>query len=440
VFRAETLVAFVGSCAHALDIGGRGFSSDAQSNYEEGIFIPISKLANKGVFDETLLSLIRNNVRQSNLVLGDIYAQATGNQVGASRVLSILDEFGLDDLSEVGEEILSRSERVLRKAIERIPDGTYEGEVMSDGFDVPITIHCTVRVKGDAIEVDYAGSSDQVPWGINVPLCYTASYTTYALKCSLAPSVPNNEGTYRALTVTAPEGCLLNATPPAAVAGRHIIGNFQPLTLYAALQAALPEDVVAGSSVLWITTVQGSADARGVGEPFTSSFFVSGGMGARHDKDGLSATSFPGNIAMTPVEMLESVNPLHVVRKGLRTDSGGAGRHRGGLGQDFVFTVSGRGEFTVNTMNDQIVAPPQGFAGGQDGEKGGYRLGDETPLPAKVRRRVDPDSIVTMMTPGGGGYGDARERDRELVLADVADGYVSVEAARSTYGVEVADA
>jgi N-methylhydantoinase B len=440
VFRGETLVAFVGSCAHALDIGGRGFSSDAQSNYEEGIFIPISKLANKGVFDETLLSLIRNNVRQSNLVLGDIYAQATGNQVGASRVLSILDEFGLDDLSEVGEEILSRSERVLRKAIERIPDGTYEGEVMSDGFDVPITIHCTVRVKGDAIEVDYAGSSDQVPWGINVPLCYTASYTTYALKCSLAPSVPNNEGTYRALTVTAPEGCLLNATPPAAVAGRHIIGNFQPLTLYAALQAALPEDVVAGSSVLWITTVQGSADARGVGEPFTSSFFVSGGMGARHDKDGLSATSFPGNIAMTPVEMLESVNPLHVVRKGLRTDSGGAGRHRGGLGQDFVFTVSGRGEFTVNTMNDQIVAPPQGFAGGQDGEKGGYRLGDETPLPAKVRRRVDPDSIVTMMTPGGGGYGDARERDRELVLADVADGYVSVEAARSTYGVEVADA
>jgi N-methylhydantoinase B len=440
VFRGETLVAFVGSCAHALDIGGRGFSSDAQSNYEEGIFIPISKLANKGVFDETLLSLIRNNVRQSNLVLGDIYAQATGNQVGASRVLSILDEFGLDDLSEVGEEILSRSERVLRKAIERIPDGTYEGEVMSDGFDVPITIHCTVRVKGDAIEVDYAGSSDQVPWGINVPLCYTASYTTYALKCSLAPSVPNNEGTYRALTVTAPEGCLLNATPPAAVAGRHIIGNFQPLTLYAALQAALPEDVVAGSSVLWITTVQGSADARGVGEPFTSSFFVSGGMGARHDKDGLSATSFPGNIAMTPVEMLESVNPLHVVRKGLRTDSGGAGRHRGGLGQDFVFTVSGRGEFTVNTMNDQIVAPPQGFAGGQDGEKGGYRLGDETPLPAKVRRRVDPDSIVTMMTPGGGGYGDARERDRELVLADVADGYVSIEAARSTYGVEVADA
>lgn len=439
VFRGETLVAFVGSCAHALDIGGRGFSSDAQSNYEEGIFIPISKLANKGVFDETLLSLIRNNVRQSNLVLGDIYAQATGNQVGASRVLSILDEFGLDDLSEVGEEILSRSERVLRKAIERIPDGTYEGEVVSDGFDVPITIHCTVRVKGDAIEVDYAGSSDQVPWGINVPLCYTASYTTYALKCSLAPSVPNNEGTYRALTVTAPEGCLLNATPPAAVAGRHIIGNFQPLTLYAALQAALPEDVVAGSSVLWITTVQGSADARGVGEPFTSSFFVSGGMGARHDKDGLSATSFPGNIAMTPVEMLESVNPLHVVRKGLRTDSGGAGRHRGGLGQDFVFTVSGRGEFTVNTMNDQIVAPPQGFAGGQDGEKGGYRLGDETPLPAKVRRRVNPDSIVTMMTPGGGGYGDARERDRDLVLADVADGYVSVEAARSTYGVEVAE-
>ncbi|WP_214366994.1 hydantoinase B/oxoprolinase family protein [Pseudonocardia sp. H11422] len=441
VFRDDVVVAFLGSCAHALDIGGRGFSSDAQSNYEEGLFIPISKLKKAGEFDETLLSLIRSNVRSPNLVLGDIFAQATCNDVGATRILALLDEFGLDDLSGIGDEILSRSEAVFRRAIERIPDGVYEGEVVSDGFDQTITIHCAVKVQGDSIVVDYTGSSDQVPWGINVPLCYTAAYTSYALKCSLAPSVPNNDGTYRALTVTAPEGCLLNATPPAAVAGRHIIGNFQPLALYAALQQALPDDVVAGSSVLWITTVQGTAAGNTgtpkAGAPFTSTFFVSGGMGARRDKDGLSATSFPANIAMTPVEMLESVSPLHVHRKELRTDSGGPGQHRGGLGQDFVFTVAGGAEFTVNTMNDQTIAPPQGFAGGRDGTSGGYMLGDKRPLPAKSRARISGGSVVLMSTPGGGGYGEAKDRDPALVLADVLDGYVSVEEALSTYGVQL---
>lgn len=435
VFRGRELVAFVGSCAHALDIGGRGFSSDAQSNYEEGLFIPIMKLAHAGQHDETLLRLITANVRSPNLVLGDVFAQATCNEVGASRVLAIMEEFGLGDLRQVSGEIRDRSEKVLRRAIAEVPDGTYEGEVVSDGFDTPIVIHCAVTVDGDSILVDFAGSSDQVPWGINVPLCYTASYTTYALKCSLAPSVPNNDGTYRALTVTAPEGCLLNAQPPAPVAGRHIIGNFQPLALYAALQDALPAQVVAGSSVLWITSVQGQWKRRSTQEAFTSTFFVSGGMGARHDADGPSATTFPANIAMTPVEMLESVSPLQVQRKELRTDSGGAGRFRGGLGQEFVFTVPGDDRFLVNTMNDQLLAPPQGFGAGHDGGAGEYLVDEAQPEHAKGRVAVGAGKVVTMRTPGGGGFGDPRSRDPELVLADVVDGYVSVEAAESVYGV-----
>lgn len=435
IFRGDHVVAFVGACAQSVDIGGRGFSSDAQSNYEEGLYIPITKLAHEGEIDETVLNFIRHNVRSPDLVIGDIFAQVTGNEVAGGRILSLLDEFGLEDLEEVSAEILGRSERVLRDAIRAVPDGRYEGSVVADGFDEPIVLQCAVIVEDDSITVDFTGSSDVVSWGINVPLCYTASYTTYALKCLLSPSVPNNGGTFRAIRVTAPKGCILNADHPAPVAGRHIIGNFQPLAVYAALQRALPESVIAGSSVLWITTVQGDVD----GEPYTTTFFASGGMGARYGKGGLSATSFPGNIAMTPVEMLETVSPVLVRRKELRADSAGPGRRRGGLGQDFVFTVRGESDFTLNTMNDQTVDPPQGFAGGKPGELGDYLVGDEPFRPAKARARLPAGTEILMRLPGGGGYGDPFERDVGEVLRDVEKGFLTKAAASEQYGVMVQD-
>lgn len=427
VFRGERLVGFMGTCAHSLDIGGRGFSSDGQSNYEEGLFIPVLKLARRGELDETLLALIRNNVRSPDLVIGDILAQATCNEVGGRRMLAVLEEFGLDGFEEVGEEILARSERVLRHAIAEIPDGDYAGEVLSDGFNEPVTLRCTVSVRGDGLTVDFAGTSPQVPWGINVPLCYTASYTTYALKCALAPGVPNNAGTFRAIEVTAPEGCVLNAVRPAPVAGRHIIGNFQPLAVYRALAAALPDRVIAGSSVLWITTVQGA--------DFTTTFFASGGMGARRDKDGLSATSFPGNIAMTPIEMLESVTGVFVERKALRPDSAGPGRQRGGLGQDLVFTVERGDAFSVNTMNDQLTSPPFGLAGGEAGGEGAYTVDGVAPELPKARLRLPAGTQVLLRLPGGGGWGDPLERRPAAVARDVEQGLVSEEAAQRVYGV-----
>jgi N-methylhydantoinase B len=422
----------MGTCAHSLDIGGRGFASDGQSTFEEGLFIPIMKLAERGKLNATLLALIRNNVRSPDLVIGDILAQATCNEVGGSRMIAVLEEFDLESFDEVGPEILRRSEQVLRRAIAEIPDGDYVGEVISDGFSEPVTLHCTVSVRGDGLTVDFTGSSPQVPWGINVPLCYTASYTTYALKCALAPTVPNNAGTFRAIEVTAPEGTVLNAIRPAPVAGRHIIGNFQPLAVYQALAAALPEQVIAGSSVLWITTVQGTGADGG---EFTSTFFASGGMGARPHKDGLSATSFPGNIAMTPIEMLESVTGVFVERKGLRRDSAGPGRHRGGLGQDMVFTVESGSAFNVNTMNDQLLAAPFGLDGGQAGGEAGYEVDGKRPERPKARLRVPAGAPILMRLPGGGGYGDPVERDPDAVADDVRQGLVSEDAARTVYGV-----
>lgn len=433
VFRQGRLVGFFGSCAHSLDIGGRGFSSDSRSLYEEGLFIPFARLAEGGRLNELLLDVIRHNVRSPELVIGDIMAQMSCNAIGGQRLVELMDEFGLDDLTELSGEIIGRCDRVMRDAIRGIPDGRYSSEVLCDGLDEPVRIRCTITVSGDEMLIDYAGSSPQVRWGINVPLCYTASYSIYALKCLLAPSVPNNAGTFRAVRVTAPPGSIMNALPPAPVAGRHIIGNFQPLVLYKALAEVLPERVIACSSVLWITTGQGAVPA----EPFTLTFFASGGMGARPDKDGLSATSFPGNIAMTPVEMIEAVSPIVIKEKVLRRDSAGPGRWRGGFGQTIRFHVADGRPFVVNTMCDQLREAPYGLAGGGSGERGRYAISGVGLPQSKAMVTVPPEGEVVMELPGGGGYGDPRRRDPARVMADVANGLVTPERARRDYGVAV---
>lgn len=433
VFRRNRLVGFFGSCAHSLDIGGRGFASDSRSLHEEGLFIPFARLVDGGRLNELLLDFVRHNVRSPELVIGDVMAQVTCNAIGGERLVALMDEFGLDDLGELSAEIVGRSERVLREAIRRIPDGRYMAEVVSDGLDEPIRIRCTVAVSGDEILVDFAGSSPQVRWGINVPLCYTASYSIYGLKCMLAPAVPNNAGTFRAIRVTAPPGSIMNALPPAPVAGRHIIGNFQPLVIYKALAPVVPESVVACSSVLWITTVQGASPL----DPFTLTFFSSGGMGARPDKDGLSATSFPGNIAMTPVEMIEAVAPIVVREKSLRPDSAGPGQWRGGLGQTFRFSVRTERPWVVNTMCDQIREAPYGLAGGGEGEAARYTVAGGALPEAKAMVTVPAGGEVVMELPGGGGFGDPRRRRPEHVLEDVENGLVTPARARQDYAVAV---
>lgn len=434
VFRDGRVVGFFGSCAHSLDIGGRGFSSDARSLYEEGLFIPFTRLLERGKLNGLLIDFIRHNVRSPALVIGDIMAQVTCNSVGADRLLAMMDEFGLDDLVDLSREIVERSERVMRDAIRRVPNGRYEAEVKSDGFDEPIRIKCTVDVADDDILVDFAGSSAEVSRGINVPLCYTASYSITGLKCLLAPAIPNNAGTFRAIHVTAPPGSILNATPPAPVAGRHIIGNFQPLVIFKALAPVMPDAVIACSSVLWITTVQSATQ----NDPFTLTFFSSGGMGARPDKDGLSATSFPGNIAMTPVEMIESVSPIVVREKALRPDSAGAGKWRGGFGQTFRFGLRNGAAFVVNTMCDQIHEEPYGLAGARAGERGRYLVtsGDQSSH-YKAMITVPQGGDVIMNLPGGGGMGDPRLRPLEMVLADVRSGLVTPASAREDYAVVI---
>jgi N-methylhydantoinase B len=433
VFRRGRLIGFFGNTCHAMDIGGRGLSADAGEVFEEGLFVPITKLYDAGRPNDELFRLLGANVRAPFEVLGDVHAQVAGNQVGVDRLLEYLDDFGLPDLEDLGAEILGRSERAMRDAIEAIPDGDYEHTIHTDGLDEPITIRCAVRVRGDRIVVDYAGSSAQVSRGMNVVLNYTAAYTSYAIKCAVSPDVPHNDGSFRPVTTVAPEGSILNPRWPAAVAARHIVGHFLPHAVLGALVQVIPDRVIAeGSGNIWLTTVRGAGRNR-----FVTVFFAAGGTGARPTKDGLSCHSFPSGIATAPVEVIETTSPLIIRRKELRPDSGGPGRFRGGLGQTIEVEVPTGEPFVVSSLSDRMRFAAQGYLGGKAGARGGFRTSLGTRPNPKLSLSLPAGTGFTLELPGGGGFFDPHERDPEAVAYDVSEGLVSRRSAERDYGVIV---
>lgn len=433
VFKADRLIGFFGNCCHAMDIGGRGLSADAGEVYEEGLWIPMTKLYDEGRPNEQLLDILAANVRAPREVLGDVHAQVAGNQVGANHLIEYLDEFALADVEHLSREILSRTEAETRRAIASVPDGEYRKVIHTDGLDEPVTIDCTVRISGDEIEVDYTGSSPQATRGINVVLNYTAAYTSYALKCALYPGVPHNDGSFRPVAVTAPPGSILNATYPAAVAARHIVGHFLPHAVLGALADVVPDRVIAeGAGNVWLTTVRGVGDDR-----FVSVFFASGGTGARPTKDGLSTTSFPSGIATAPIEVIESTSPLLFRRKEFRTDSGGPGRHRGGLGQRIEVEVTSGEPYVVSSLSDRLRFPADGYDGGGPGAKAAFFTDGDAVANPKLSRRLGPDVTFTLDLPGGGGFGRPELRDPELIRRDAEEGLVSADAVLRDYGLSI---
>src|SRR5581483_302337 len=347
VFRRNRVVAFFGNTCHAADIGGRGLSADAREVYEEGLYLPILKLYRRGEPNDDVFNIIRSNVRSPEMVLGDIHAQVSCNEVGGRRLLEFMDEFGFETIELLSREILDRSERAMRDAIQKIADGVYTGETWSDGFadDEPIHIVCAVTVKGSDIAVDYAGSSTERGLGINVVLNYTTAYTTFGIKAAISPDVPNNEGSFRPVKVTAPEGCILNAVKPAALAARHVVGHLTPIALFGALSQVIPDRLMAeGSASILVIQTRGR-DARN--RPFTFFQTSAGGTGARSTKDGLDNTGFPSGVAGVPAEVIEVQSPLILHERTIRTDSGGAGRYRDGLGQSMRFSIRSGAPWTI---------------------------------------------------------------------------------------------
>jgi len=433
VFRDSKLIGFFGNTCHAIDIGGRGLSADATEVYEEGFAIPIMKLYDRGEPNRPLFQLIAANVRTPEEVLGDLHAQVAGNRVGADRLLAYLDEMVLTDLQEIGQEILSRSERAMREAIAAIPDGDYVRTCFVDGMGEPVRVHCCVSVRGDQIAADFAGSSPQVERGMNVVLNYTTAYTNYALKCAIAPEVPHNDGSFRPVRVTAPEGSIFNCRYPAAVAARQIAGHYIPHTVFGALEPVLPGRVIAeGAGGIWLTTVRGAGQDR-----FVSVFFSAGGTGARPTSDGLSATAFPSGVASSPIEVIETTGPLVIRRKEYRRDSGGPGKYRGGLGQVIDVEVRTGEPYVVSTLSDRFSQPAHGYAGGKAGALSGFHASTGTRRSPTLSMAMPAGATFELELPGGGGYFDPKERPPRAVAEDVAEGLVSPAAALREYGVRV---
>lgn len=436
VFKDEIIVGYFANCCHAADAGGHVLSAEAREVYEEGLRVPVTKLFDCGEPNHELLKIVRANVRTPNETVGDLYAQAACNDVGGRSLLQMMDEFGLESIDPLADEIISRSERAMREAIRKLPKGRYENEVWSDGFEEPIRIQVAVTIADEDIYIDFAGSSAQSRRGINVVFNYTHGYASFAMKAAVSPEVPHNEGSFRPVHVSAPAGSILNCLEPAAVASRHLIGHFLPGAIFGALAPALPNRLMAGGAdPIWLSIWRGTwADS---GDPFMTTVFQVGGMGARALKDGLNTTGFPSGVAGVPAEVIETLAPLVQHRRELRSDSGGPGKYRGGLGQATEFSQRSSGPWSVSAMIDRTLFAGPGLERGQPGALGEFLADGEKRLPPKTVIWFEPDTRVQLNLPGGGGYGDPFERDPERVRDDVINGYVSIEGAKRDYGVVI---
>lgn len=419
------LVAFFACTAHVVDVGGRGFGADGKSVYEEGIQIPIMKFAERGQVNRDLVRILRQNVREPNQVVGDFYSLAACNDVGHRRLVAMMREIGLATLAPLGDFIFSRTRTAMRERIAALPKGSWSNTMVTDGYDEPIPLAAKVTIAEDHVAVDFAGSAPVSRWGINVPIIYTKAYASYALKCVVAPDIPNNSASLAFFTVSSPAN-ILNAERPAPVSLRHVLGHMVPDLVLGALAQALPGRILAeGAAALWNIHISVHPVAGGAGRRAEVLMFNSGGMGARPDSDGLGATAFPSGVHTMPIEATEQTGPIVIWRKELRPDSGGEGAYRGGLGQSIEIAAEDGHEFDFSAMFDRISHPARGRDGGKGGAPGSVTLDDGTRMRAKGWQHVPAGRRLKLELPGGGGFGDPDKRSAQAREEDHIKGYVT---------------
>jgi len=448
VFHGGRIVALFASTVHVVDIGGLGSGPDALEIYHEGLFLPLLRFAREGVLDESILAIVRSNVREPEQVEGDLHALVACNAVGARRLQQLLREFGLADLQAQGDYIVERSALAMREALREWPRGTWSHEITVDGYDEPLLLRATVTISDDGVLVDYAGTSGTVARGINVPKAYTDAYTSFGIRCLVGSDVPNNSGSLAAIRVTAPEGAIVNALPPCAVAARSAIGQMLPDVVFGALRQARPDRVPAeGASALWnIHLIGGRPIAGGPNEAlararkFNITSFTTGGTGARPGKDGLSSTAYPSGVRNVSLEILETQGPLLFRRKEYRVDSGGAGEQRGGLGQVIHIENADGDPMVLAAAWDRVRFPARGALGGHDGALGVARLLHAgTVLAGKGRQLIPAGEVLVVETPGGAGLGDPHRRDRARLARDLHAGLVSAQGGAAYRAAPVAE-
>jgi N-methylhydantoinase B len=441
IFYKGKIVAFTACVFHHSDIGGR-VSSDNHEVFEEGLFIPLVKLYDAGVLNESVLDMIRWNVRTPDEVIGDIRSQIAANHVCAEKIVQMLQDNDLDNLDDLADEVIGRTEKSMREAIGKTPDGIYRAEGIVEQMEgrADIVIKAAIEVKGSDIIVDLEGSSPQVDWGGNVVYNFTYAYVHMAVKSMFDPYIPNNDGCARPITLNIPEGTVVNCKFPAAVAARMQIGHFMTEIIYRALAKAVPNQVLAASGGT-PATMNVFYGRRKDGKPWHSVIIRGGGMGASSGADGHYVSIFPANGANTPVEIFESDTPLLVEKRELLSDSGGAGKMKGGLGRRVVFRIPDDEYAPMPPVNLGIQSgryryPPEGLFGGKPGAKAQFLVSGRPGNPFGLTR-MKPGDVIIMDAAGGGGYGDPLERDPEMVQDDVIQGYVSMEKAREDYGVVI---
>jgi 5-oxoprolinase (ATP-hydrolysing) len=440
VFRRGRVVAIVGIVGHVTDIGGTKNSLAAAEIYEEGIQIPPMKLFREGTPNDDLLTLIRENVREADQVIGDIHALVSASRTGTDRLLRFMDEYGMDDLEALAMVVQQRAERAMREAIGRIPDGVYKSEIWNDGLGTPERYPVQITVEGDELAVDFTGAPPQTGrGGSNCTLGYTQAHVTYPLKCMLSPEVPGNAGCYRPLTVTAPRGSILNCDKPVAVNTRVRTGWYLAPNVFMALSEALPERVQA------FTGLPSSALFYGTepdGRSYADHLFQGGGQGGSAHHDGKSGLLWPTSAGNTSIELFETRVPILVLEKAYLADTAGPGRQRGGLGQ----VVRARKLFDdgrpaqVGLYPNGVLVQTPGLFGGRPGilpgaavrntcsvEEDGVGIGALVTL-------TSAQEIAELRLAGGSGFGDPLQRPFEAVQRDLDGGYITPQAARADYG------
>lgn len=428
VFRGGQAVALFASTCHTIDVGGRGFTADALSVYEEGTCIPHLKLVRQGRLNEDVLSIIQANSRNPVEARGDILSLVSCNEVGCRRLLEMMAEFGLADLDALAQHILERSAHAAREAIARLPDGQWSAQMTLDGHESPVELVATLRKQGQRLQVDYAGSSAASTRGINSPKCYTDAYSVFGLKCLIAAQVPNNAGSLAPFEVLAPEGTVVHPLRPSPVTARHVIGQMLPDLMFGCLEQALQGQVPAESAgSIWVLAM--SRDGS-LGTPFNVMSVGLGGTGARATKDGLSTTAFPSGVGGIAVEVTEIQSPLVFWHKEYLADSGGAGRWRGGLGQRIEIAARDGQPFECSAATfDRRDHPARGRSGAAPGAVGRVEIqaadGSCEVFAGKGTIRVPAGGRLRVDLPGGGGFGPPAQRDAALHAQDLLNGRVT---------------
>ncbi len=450
VFYEGEVVAICGTLGHHLDIGGMrpgSYAGDAVEIYQEGLRIPPIKLFEEGKMNERLFALIASNIRQPETTLGDLRAQTAALDIGHDVVLELVERYGVDGLMDCMEEATAASEARLRAKIRELPAGTYEGTyfVDDDGVvDQPIRIVTKVTIGDGEIHVDLTGTDEQRRSPINATISSCESAIYFAVLAILDPTIPANYGVYKPIRITAPEGTVVNALPPAPVVGRNAITHTIVNAMMSALSQVVPERITAayyGMSNVYILSGDGSGGGGSAGDRRGWTFFdiEVGGGGGRQTKDGLDCYSQGiHNLANTPIEMVEMTYPLRFQRYEFLPDTGGIGRHRGGLGvrRDIEFLdVSG----TLNTQFDKFKIAPFGLFGGGNGATGRLILNPDGPDARELHSKtvncaLRRGDVLSMRTQGGGGYGPPEERDAAAIERDLREEKTTPRRSREAYG------